>query len=176
MRTARPVLLAVLLAPSVVGASCVERRVWIETDPPGALVWINDAQAGRTPVDVEFTHHGTYDLRIEKEGFEPLLTAATTEGPLWDTAPIDFVVEVLPVRARSETRWKFALVPRDDSEEALLGRAAALRDRLASDAARAARAMGAGEAVLEREIEAVQDKPQDPALEPKQVPSLPPAP
>lgn len=108
---------------------CVERRVFIETDPPGALVWLNDAQVGRSPVDVGFTHHGVYDLRIEKEGYEPLVTPADTNGPVWDMPPLDFVFEVLPVTTRAEARWKFTLVPRDDSEEALVARASALRAR-----------------------------------------------
>lgn len=111
-------------------SGCVERRISIETDPPGALVWVNDRQAGRTPVSVAFTHEGTYDLRLEKEGYEPLVTPATTEGPIWDAVPLDFFAEILPVRARNETRWVFTLSPRDDSEEALVSRAAELRGRL----------------------------------------------
>ena len=82
-------------------SGCVERRIWIDTEPQGALVWVNDAQVGRTPVDLAITHEGTYDLRIEKEGFEPLITPATTKGPLWDTVPLDLIVEILPIDARN---------------------------------------------------------------------------
>ncbi|MFM7133207.1 MAG: hypothetical protein ACKO0W_02710, partial [Planctomycetota bacterium] len=59
---------------------------------------------------------------------------ATTEGPIWDQAPLDLFAEVLPVDARNETRWIFKLSPRDDSEPALLERAGALRSRLSGDA------------------------------------------
>lgn len=124
---------AAILTPIVVVlalSGCVERRISIETEPPGALVWVNDRQAGRTPVSVAFTHEGTYDLRLEKEGYEPLVTPATTKGPVWDAVPLDFFAEILPVRARNETRWVFTLTPRDDSEEALVSRAAELRGRL----------------------------------------------
>jgi hypothetical protein len=124
--------LASILTPIIAAAAlagCVERRIWIDTEPQGALVWVNDAQVGRTPVDLAITHEGTYDLRIEKEGFEPLVTPATTEGPIWDMVPLDLVVEILPIKARNETRWKFTLVPRDDSENALVDRASTLRDR-----------------------------------------------
>jgi hypothetical protein len=120
--------LAVVAAAALLGG-CVERRIFIETDPPGALVWLNDAQVGRSPVDVGFTHHGVYDLRIEKEGYEPLVTPADTNGPIWDAVPLDFFAEVLPVDAKAEARWKFTLTPRNDSEEALVERAAALRAR-----------------------------------------------
>ncbi|MFM1822782.1 MAG: hypothetical protein RI967_1048 [Planctomycetota bacterium] len=125
--------LAGLLASCAL-AGCVERRVSIETDPPGALVWINDVQVGRSPVGVEIVHDGVYDLRLEKEGYEPLVTPATAEGPLWDAVPFDFFAEILPIDARREARWVFTLVPRDDSEDALVGRAEALRGRLADDA------------------------------------------
>ncbi len=115
--------------------ACVERRVWIESTPPGALVWINDAQVGRTPVDVAITHEGVYDLRIEKDGYEPLITPATTDGPVWDQFPLDFFAQTMPFNARSETRWMFTLTVRDDSESALVQRASSMRDRVASEGA-----------------------------------------
>jgi len=36
---------------------------------------------------------------------------------------LDFFVEILPISARSETHWRFALRVRDDSQEALAARA-----------------------------------------------------
>jgi hypothetical protein len=157
---------------------CVERRVWIETDPPGALVWLNDTQVGRSPVGVSITHHGIYDVRIEMEGFEPLLTSADSDGPLWDTVPLDFFAEVLPIDAKCEKGWKFTLSPRDDSEIALVGRATDLRDRLRVESEqKPADGRSAGEEEIEKLEEAVESKPQDPGLEPKPVPSqAPPAP
>jgi hypothetical protein len=170
MRRLATILTPILLLAALTG--CVERRIWIETEPSGALVWVNGAQVGRTPVDLAITHEGTYDLRIEKEGFEPLVTPATTEGPVWDTVPLDLIVEILPIKARNETRWKFTLVPRDDSENALVDRATALRDRLLRDSKRQEGVVGgdnsgqkAGEAELKRLQERVEDKPADPALD-----------
>jgi hypothetical protein len=126
--------LAVLLASCAL-AGCVERRVSIETSPPGALVWINDVQVGRSPVGVEIVHDGIYDLRLEKEGYEPLVTPASAEGPVWDAVPLDFFAEILPIDARRETRWVFTLAPRDDSEDALVERAQSLRGRATEGAA-----------------------------------------
>lgn len=117
-------------------AGCVERRVFIESEPSGALVWMNDAQVGRTPVDVAILHHGEYDIRIEKAGYETLVTSARTTPAGWDFVPADFFVEVSPGVSRSETRWRFALVVRNDSEEALLKRAESMRQG-AAEAARA---------------------------------------
>ena len=52
IRTPAIRILAILASAStLIGLTgCVERRIWIDTDPPGALVWLNDAQLGRTPV------------------------------------------------------------------------------------------------------------------------------
>ena len=129
------IVLACALVLSLLG--CVERRVWIESTPPGALVWLNDAQVGRTPVDVAITHHGVYDIRREKEGYEPLITSANTDGPAWDTAPLDLGAELMPMKFKCEARWSFTLWPRDDSEIALVDRATALRDRLLGESAAA---------------------------------------
>ncbi|MFN5494973.1 MAG: PEGA domain-containing protein [bacterium] len=165
-RLAHNLVSGIVLGVAVAALSgCVERRIWIDTAPRGALVWVNDAQVGRTPVDLAITHEGTYDLRIEKEGFEPLITPATTEGPIWDMVPLDLVVEILPIKARNESRWKFTLVPRDDSENALVDRATALRDRLRGEAAAGGEGQKAGEAELGQLEERVEDKPADPAVD-----------
>ena len=161
----RPLLRAarglVVVAAAALLGGCVERRIFIETDPPGALVWLNDAQVGRSPVDVGFTHHGVYDLRIEKEGYEPLVTPADTNGPIWDAVPLDFFAEVLPVDAKAEARWKFTLTPRNDSEEALVERASQLRSR----------ATGAG---AEPEAEPQAEPQAEPKAPPAAVPEVAP--
>ena len=89
IRTPAIRILAILASAStLIGLTgCVERRIWIDTDPPGALVWLNDAQLGRTPVVVSILHDGVYDLRLEKDGFEPIVTPATDDGPIWDQVP-----------------------------------------------------------------------------------------
>ena len=131
MRAACTILAAGAFAACTLALGvCVERRLFIDTDPPGALVWLNDAQLGRTPVDVRIVHDGTYDLRIEKEGFEPVVTGAKVQGPLLDVVPLDLVVEVLPTDIRYETRFKLSLRPRDDSEAALVERAEGMRESL----------------------------------------------
>ena len=129
----RAVCTAIALCSLALGG-CVERRLFIDTDPPGALVWLNDAQLGRTPVDVRIVHDGTYDLRIEKEGFEPVVTGAKVQGPLLDVVPLDLLVEVLPTDVRYETRFRLSLRPRNDSEAALVERAEGMRDGLRAPA------------------------------------------
>jgi hypothetical protein len=111
------------------GAGCVERTISISSEPPGALVWLNDREVGRTPLQVGFTYYGTYDLRLEREGYDTLLTSAVAAAPWWETVGVDLFAELTPARLRSRVTWHFVLERRDDDPEALLGRAERLRGR-----------------------------------------------
>ena len=50
-------------------AGCVKRTISISSNPSGALVWVNDREVGRTPVEFEFLYYGEYDLRLERDGY-----------------------------------------------------------------------------------------------------------
>ena len=44
--------------------AAVRRRITIKTDPPGALVYIDDQEIGVTPVSTSFTYYGTRKIQI----------------------------------------------------------------------------------------------------------------
>ena len=106
---------------------CVKRTVLVTTNPPGALVWVNDREIGRTPVSFPFTFHGEYDLRVERAGNEPIMTAAWTDKPIWDAPFVDLVAELAPVELHAETVWHFDLAPPNNNPEQLIERANKLR-------------------------------------------------
>jgi hypothetical protein len=124
MGAARVILL--LSAVTLIGAGCVRRTISITSEPPGALVWLNEREVGRTPVEVDFLYYGTYDVRLRKEGYEPLLTSGEANAPLWDTIPLDLAAEAVP-NAHSKIAWHYVLEPLNDDESALLERAGAMR-------------------------------------------------
>src|SRR5258706_9997592 len=64
-----PRWIALLPALALV-AGCVERTMTIKSDPPGALVYLNDREIGRTPVTRDFTWYGDYQVEIRKDGYE----------------------------------------------------------------------------------------------------------
>ena len=111
----------------LLSSGCVRRTIRITTEPPGALVWLNHHEIGRTPVEAEFTHYGTYDLMIKKDGYEPLIGAMPTGFRLRGTPGVDLALEVLPIKTHDLVEWHLDLVPRDNDHAALLERAAALR-------------------------------------------------
>ena len=110
---------------------CVRRTLKITTEPPNALVFLNDQEVGRSEVTTDFLWYGDYDVIIRKEGFQTLKTHWDIKAPWYQLVPIDFLAEVLwpghihDVRERhfvlEEQQWPTA--------EELLERAAEARGR-----------------------------------------------
>lgn len=118
------------LALALAMTGCVRRTIEISTTPEGALVWVNGREVGRTPVSVDFTHYGTYDLMIKKKGWEPIIDAKETPVPILDSTGLDLVVEILPVDVHHVVKWHIDMERRDGSRRALLKRANELRTSL----------------------------------------------
>jgi hypothetical protein len=123
-----------LLAASLLGAcGRQERVIEITSAPPGAIVWLNDVELGRTPVQTEFLHFGTYDVRLRLEGHEPLVTSREAVTPVHELPPIDLVAAALPGVRRTFLQWHFDLTPLPEltdaasAERALLDRARTFR-------------------------------------------------
>ncbi len=106
-----------------------QRTLVITSDPPGALVHVNDVQLGETPLEADFTWFGKYDVRLSKPGFEPLVTAADANPNLHDQPVFDFFSELLPGTRNTVVRWHFTLEPEDADTAALLERARDARQR-----------------------------------------------
>ena len=51
---------------------CVQRRMTIRSNPPGALVYVDDYQVGTTPVSTDFVYYGTRKIRLIKDGYDTL--------------------------------------------------------------------------------------------------------
>jgi hypothetical protein len=118
-------------------AGCLERRVRITSDPPGALVTANEVELGRTPVEADFTYYGTYDVLVQKDGYEPLRTKAKATTPIYEYPPIDLVSIAIPAKIEKVTLWQFklepkleAVEPKDELERSLVERARAARDMI----------------------------------------------
>ena len=121
IRISFPALLVLVCAAIFLLTGCVERKLTINTEPAGALVWLNDEEIGAGPVTVEFNWYGDYKVRISKEGYETLDTHRELKAPLHDGFPIDFFAEVIwPGRIVDEYEWTFRLAPYQPPERAEL--------------------------------------------------------
>lgn len=76
-------------------AACVERRLWVRTDPPGAMVRINGDEVGRAPVSWRFDHYGTVLVEAELGGHQPVQEAFELRTPWYQRPVVDFFADVL---------------------------------------------------------------------------------
>lgn len=133
--------LPALLALQAVGCSGVRRELTVESDPPGALVYLNGDEVGRTPMTREFTYYGTMDLQLRKDGYRTLSARPRVWAPLWQVPPIDLLAEALPLTDRH--KLSYTLKPQAEGEvnkAALIERAARLGSQLRSSEVRDVRA------------------------------------
>lgn len=96
----------VLIALTSVG--CVQRMISITSEPAGALVHLNDEEVGRTPLQVPFKFYGTYDVRLEKDGYKPLWTEQATDTPWWEAPGPDLIAEAIP-NVQTTQEWHFEM-------------------------------------------------------------------
>src|SRR5689334_927202 len=93
----------------LIGCSRIERQIEVTSDPPGALVWANDQEIGRTPLARDFTWYGTYDVVVRKDGYQALHTETKVIAPWWQWPPIDLAVEVLPGHWVDKRKFHYSL-------------------------------------------------------------------
>jgi hypothetical protein len=112
---------------AVAGTGCVRREIEVTSTPPGALLTLNGREMGRTPVTVDFTFDGTYDVRLRLDGYDPVVGSGQTHAPVWDFVGADLVAEVFPAELHRVDRWHFDLLPAAQAEVGLMDRANAAR-------------------------------------------------
>jgi hypothetical protein len=110
----RRLLILIALLPM----GCVQRQMTVITDPPGAIVSLNDREMGRTPFTKKFLWYGNYDVTIRKEGYQTLKTTAEITAPFWQFVPFDLVTDFLPLTDKETIR--FSLKPQTESDPKLL--------------------------------------------------------
>lgn len=130
-------VLRLLLIGATVPAlgGCLERTIRVTTDPPGAMVWLNDVEIGRSPAEARFKFHGVYDVRIEMPGHEPIHEGREAVAPWYEYPGPDLIAAALPMRFHNLIEWHFILKPMppigtDEGRDQLVERALGVRDRL----------------------------------------------
>jgi len=73
----------------------VERKLYLQSDPPDAVVFLDGRPQGKTPVEVEFHYYGTRQVELRHEGFRPRRELIEVEAPWFQYLPIDFFFDVL---------------------------------------------------------------------------------
>ncbi len=117
-------------------SGCVRRTLTVQTEPQGAVVFLNDEEVGPTPVSTDFTWYGDYSVIIRKEGFETVNTNLVLKAPWYQFVPIDFFFDVLwPGHIHDERSAQFTLTPWSPPDASdVVKRAMELRERSAPPA------------------------------------------
>ena len=136
-RTTRRLLFAVVVLVALTAGlgGCVERELQVNSEPQGALVYLNDQEVGRTPLRQDFTWYGTYDVAVRKEGYQTLKTESPVIAPWWQWIPFDFVADILPFRLKDSHALHYTLKPTTETAvdpDRLVQRGQAMRDQLES--------------------------------------------
>lgn len=118
-----------LLTLCVCQCGCVERQMMVRTNPPGALLYVDDYEIGTTPISTNFTYYGTRKIRLVKDGYETLTVMQSIPPPWYECMPLDFISEnFVPGEIRDQRTLDFQLKPQIVvPTEQLMSRAEGLR-------------------------------------------------
>lgn len=120
-----------LLTLSILPAGgCVHRRMTITSDPPDAMVYIDNHEIGKTPVSHDFTYYGTRKFRLEKEGYETVNELRNIKAPWYQIPPLDFFSDNFAGREIHDQRClNFRLRPsQEESENDIISRGLELKN------------------------------------------------
>ena len=107
-------LIGLCLCVGLLGG-CLERRMIIVSDPPGASVTLNGHLIGAAPVDVPsslFEYYGDYEVLLLADGYEPMLVRQPVPPPWYGYPLVDFFTEnVIPYHYHDKRIFTYQLSP-----------------------------------------------------------------
>lgn len=90
----------------------MQRRMTVRSNVPGAQVYVDNYEIGRTPVSTDFTYYGDRDVRLVKDGYETLKVRQPVNAPWYQFPGIDFISENLwPWEIRDERNFNYQMQP-----------------------------------------------------------------
>lgn len=115
-------------------AGCMQRRLTIRSNPPGAQVYVDDVAIGSTPVSIPFTYYGTRTIRLEKDRYQTVEVQKKINAPWYQVPPLDLITDVLvPFEIRDEREVHVDLqVLQPTNETEVLQRANQMRGNVQS--------------------------------------------
>jgi hypothetical protein len=115
----------------ILGSGCVERRMVVNSDPPGALVLHNGQPLGAAPADDHFVYYGNHHFTLIKPGYETLQVDQKI-APVWyQYFPLDLFSEIfVPLQLEDVRRYSYQMRPLVPIRpEDVSNRASVLRER-----------------------------------------------
>jgi hypothetical protein len=122
-------MIALVVVAAMLSTGSVRRRLAVRSNPPGAMVFVDNQQIGTTPCSVDFTYYGTREIRLIKPGYETLTVNQPIPTPWYQIPGIDFFSDnLVPTKILDHRTVSFDLAPQVIvPTEQLLDRANQLR-------------------------------------------------
>ena len=76
----------------------------VRSNPPGAMVYVDNQAIGTTPCATDFVYYGTREIRLVKPGYETLTVSQPIPAPWYEIPPLDFISENLVPRKIQDYR------------------------------------------------------------------------
>lgn len=113
LRSACALLAVLLLAVLLVAATgCMQRRMTIVSNPPGATCYVDGVEIGKTPVSHEFIYYGTREIRLVRDGYQTLTVLQPMSTPWYQIPPLDFFSDNLAFgEIRDERLYQYEMQP-----------------------------------------------------------------
>lgn len=113
--------------------ACVERRLHIRTEPPGATVFVNGVHVGRSPTSWKFDQYGKVLVEAEMDGHEPVQQVVKLKAPVREYVFGSFFSDVVwPGTIHDDHEVELTLKPvREPTAEELDREMSALMERAA---------------------------------------------
>ena len=121
-------VIALLATGSLWLGGCVDRELTLRTEPAGAIAVVSGVEVGRTPVTIDFTFYGDYEVIYRKAGYETLKTHVDLDPPPYQWPVIEFFAEISHKRFVDRRETLHLLTPTQAvSDEQLIQQAKELR-------------------------------------------------
>lgn len=123
-----------LFAAAILGLiGCIDRKLFIRTEPPGADVFVNGKLIGTSPVELSTPWSGTYGIEIRKEGFATVSDRKEIISKVYEIFPFDFFAQVIPITINDHREVNYTLIKMSEDqtpEEQVIKNAEELRSRV----------------------------------------------
>lgn len=129
-------LVACVLVAGVMAGCSTKRELVILSEPCGAHVWVNGENKGCAPARIPFVYYGSFDVRLEKEGYEAWAGEVPVKEKIDGYPIIDLPFELTYRKRTFYWRGVLQQTPREDDAalQKLVGDASAFRDRTLREA------------------------------------------
>lgn len=164
----------VVVAVALFAAGCVERKLTVISNPPGARVYLDGEEKGITPVTFRFDWYGKREFTLRKDGYRTLRDVRDVHEPFYERPVINVVSDLTPLPITDHKTITFDLEPITEVDrDGLLDRANEMKYRLEG---KPIPARGKPSETPPPVVPRVEPEPEPPAPEPPAPESETPAP